>query len=88
MREGELLFRGQVILADRVLRQGTVQVRGGRIVAVHSNADAGAGPSAQSPVVDGGDGFISPGYVDLHVHGGDGADFMDGTQEAFRTVLA
>ena len=27
-----------------------------------------------------------PGFVDLHVHGGDGADFMDGTEEAFRTV--
>jgi N-acetylglucosamine-6-phosphate deacetylase len=30
--------------------------------------------------------FIAPGFVDLHVHGGDGADFMDGTAEAFRTV--
>src|SRR5262249_20964954 len=24
--------------------------------------------------------------IDLHVHGGDGADFMDGTPEAFRAV--
>ncbi|MEX2119285.1 MAG: N-acetylglucosamine-6-phosphate deacetylase [Pirellulales bacterium] len=88
MPDEDLLFRGQVILADRVLRQGAVQVRGGRIVAVHSNAGAGAGPSAHSTVVDAGDGFISPGYIDLHVHGGDGADFMDGTEEAFRTVLA
>lgn len=34
------------------------------------------------------DGFLSPGFVDLHVHGGDGADFMDGTDEAFRTALS
>jgi len=27
-----------------------------------------------------------PGFVDLHVHGGDGADFMDGTAEAFAAV--
>src|SRR5690606_20589030 len=29
---------------------------------------------------------IAPGYVDLHVHGGDGADYMDGTVEAVRTA--
>ncbi len=27
---------------------------------------------------------LSPGFVDLHVHGGGGADFMDGTSEAFQ----
>ena len=30
--------------------------------------------------------YLAPGFIDLHVHGGDGADFMDGTAEAFRTV--
>ena len=28
-----------------------------------------------------------PGFVDLHVHGGDNADFMDGTVQAFETVV-
>ena len=32
------------------------------------------------------DGFIAPGFFDIHVHGGDGADFMDGTVEAFQAV--
>ncbi len=35
-------------------------------------------------VIDAGDGYISPGFVDIHVHGGDGADYMDGTPEAIR----
>jgi N-acetylglucosamine-6-phosphate deacetylase len=30
--------------------------------------------------------YLAPGFVDLHVHGGAGADFMDGTADAFRTV--
>src|SRR4029079_17991326 len=38
--------------------------------------------------VDLGGKYLCPGFIDLHVHGGDGADFMDGTAEAFRTVLA
>jgi N-acetylglucosamine-6-phosphate deacetylase len=31
-------------------------------------------------------GYLVPGFVDLHVHGGAGADFMDGTEDAFLTV--
>src|SRR5262249_33620860 len=30
--------------------------------------------------------YLVPGFIDLHVHGGAGADFMDGTADAFRTV--
>ena len=31
-------------------------------------------------------GLIAPGFFDLHVHGGSGHDFMDGTREAFEAV--
>src|SRR5207244_144644 len=31
-------------------------------------------------------GYLVPGLVDLHVHGGDGADFMDGEAESFCTI--
>jgi len=37
-------------------------------------------------VVDANGGYILPGFVDQHVHGGGGADFMDGTPEAYKTV--
>ncbi len=30
--------------------------------------------------------YLTPGFVDIHVHGGGGADFMDGTAEAFHTA--
>ena len=32
--------------------------------------------------------LITPGFIDLHVHGGDGADFMDGTDEAVGQITA
>ena len=32
------------------------------------------------------DGVIIPGFVDMHVHGGDGADFMDATEESAARV--
>lgn len=32
-------------------------------------------------------GYLLPGFIDIHVHGGGGADFMDGTMEAFQTAI-
>lgn len=34
------------------------------------------------------DGVIVPGFVDLHIHGGDGADFMDADESANAKLLA
>lgn len=30
--------------------------------------------------------YLSHGFIDIHCHGGGGADFMDGTEEAWRTA--
>ena len=75
-----LAFTGTLILADRLLENGVVLCAGGRIIV--------AGPAGEIEIpaaavrVDAGEGYIGPGYVDIHVHGGDGADFMDGTVSA------
>src|SRR4051812_8492985 len=75
------LTGGTLILEDRLLSGGEVLVEDGRIVAVGT---ALAGASAATVDLRG--AFLSPGFVDLHVHGGAGADFMDGSEAAFRTV--
>jgi N-acetylglucosamine-6-phosphate deacetylase len=77
------LFRnGTVILEDRALERGEVEVVAGRIEAVRESP----GPADGAHFIDLQGGCLVPGYVDLHVHGGAGADFMDGTDDAFRTV--
>lgn len=83
MNANSTIYRGNVVLPDRVLAQGAVRCEGGRIVEVGADGSLGSGE-----VIDAGDGYIVPGFVDLHVHGGGGADFMDGTDEAFATALA
>ena len=35
-------------------------------------------------VIDAQGGWIVPGFVDIHVHGADGADYMDGTVDAVK----
>ncbi|HUQ69598.1 MAG TPA: amidohydrolase family protein [Planctomycetaceae bacterium] len=77
-----VVTNGTVILPDRLLRNGRVVLRDGRIDAVGKGTATPRG----AMVVDAGGGYISPGFIDLHVHGGDGADFMDGTADAVRTA--
>jgi len=69
---------GTAILPDRLLPHAVVTCERGRITSINS---AGRVPRGAA-VVDVRGGFVSPGFVDLHVHGGGGADFMDGTAEA------
>jgi N-acetylglucosamine-6-phosphate deacetylase len=81
----KLLFRnGTIVLEDRLVPVGRVAVEGPRITTV-SDTPA-PNPTADTEVIDLHGGYLVPGYVDLHVHGGAGADFMDGTVEAFTTV--
>jgi N-acetylglucosamine-6-phosphate deacetylase len=75
---------GAVVLPDRVLEDGRVDVLGTRIASISSAGERHRGPDAD--VVDLRGGYLLPGFVDLHVHGGAGADFMDGSAEAFRTI--
>ena len=73
------LLRGTLLLPDREIKNGQVRVENGRITEV---GPAGAARPGET-VVDAGDGYIAPGFVDLHIHGGEGGDFMDGTDDAF-----
>jgi N-acetylglucosamine-6-phosphate deacetylase len=79
-----ILFRGNVILPTRLLPRGVVVVENGRIVAVGSEDEVKAARDAT--VVDAGDGYVGPGFVDIHTHGGAGSDYMDGTPETARIV--
>ena len=65
-----------LVLPDRLVPDGSLVATDGRV----ESFDAVPG------AIDLGGQYLAPGFVDLHVHGGDGADFMDGTPEAFRTV--
>lgn len=77
-----LLLTGGILLLPSGFRRMDAEVRGGVISALSPELEAGAGDR----VVDMGGDIVAPGFIDMHVHGGGGADFMDGTAEAFRTA--
>ncbi len=77
-----IVFRGTVVLPDALLPQGAVVVENERIIAVgHANEIT---MLAGAAIIDVGDEYICPGFVDIHTHGGAGSDYMDGTSDAVR----
>src|SRR4029453_10817229 len=78
------LVNATLILPNRLISGGALDVEHGRITAVGRESALGARPGR---TVDATGHFVAPGFVDLHVHGGDNADFMDGTVEAFETAI-
>ena len=76
------VLRGNLVLPDSLLEDGCLIVQDERIE--YSGAWDIAPVSDEDSVQSLKDGWIAPGYVDIHVHGGDNADYMDGTVEAVK----
>ncbi|MDQ7848961.1 MAG: N-acetylglucosamine-6-phosphate deacetylase [Armatimonadota bacterium] len=85
MEDGVLaVVGGRVLTPFREIPRGTVLIRGERIEAVGA-ADEVIVP-AQAARLDASGSVVAPGFVDIHVHGGAGADFMDATLDAVDTA--
>lgn len=81
---GEMIkiFNGHILTPYRVIRNGTVVLSEGKVVEVAAgNVEV---PGAKE--IDAEGNFIAPGFIDMHVHGGGGHDFMDGSEEAFLKI--
>lgn len=74
---------GRVITPDGVKTGLDVVVDNGRI---HSLVPADTVKTEE--ITDLGGDFIAPGFIDIHCHGGGGAEFIDATPEAFGTACA
>jgi len=77
------LINGRIITPNRIINNGTIVISGDKITAVSESSDLSI-PGAIEIDVDG--MYISPGFIDIHVHGGGGHDFMDGNENAFLKI--
>ncbi len=78
-----LIQNGTLILPDKLIEGGAVLCERGKINAIGTQVAA----PKNAVVIDAKGGYISPGFIDIHVHGGAGADFMDATVPAVRTAI-
>ena len=81
MTDSPLHIHGRAFVDGAVRERVTVTLDGARIASVAVGEEPPSGAERLA-------GILVPGFVDLHVHGGAGADFMDGSEEAVRRICA
>jgi N-acetylglucosamine-6-phosphate deacetylase len=79
------IVNATLVLPDQLLPHAGLHARSGRITACGLMSTL---PAWSGDTVDAGGRYLAPGFVDMHVHGGDGADFMDGDAASFEKVIA
>ncbi|HEY9257733.1 MAG TPA: N-acetylglucosamine-6-phosphate deacetylase [Chitinophaga sp.] len=84
MPEALKICNANIITPYRIIRGGSLLVIDGRIAAIGERDIA----TNDVPTIDAGGDYVAPGFIDLHIHGGGGHDFMDGTATAFLNVAA
>jgi N-acetylglucosamine-6-phosphate deacetylase len=79
-----LLMNGKIITPFRIINNGAVLIENGKI----ANVFAELPQPAELPerCIDVGGRYISPGFIDMHVHGGGGCEVMDASVESVQTM--
>ncbi|MBQ3003143.1 MAG: N-acetylglucosamine-6-phosphate deacetylase [Clostridia bacterium] len=72
-------YKGDLLFPNAVIKNGEVCCENGIITYVGAQKN----DDAQYTVYDYTGKYISPGFIDVHQHGGGGHDYMDGTVDAF-----
>ena len=70
-----VLAGADLVLPDRVVERGSLVIHDGRIEAVEARVIDGPAGGMR---VDCSGHVIAPGFIDVHVHGVDGIDVLDG----------
>jgi N-acetylglucosamine-6-phosphate deacetylase len=75
---------GTLVTPEQEEPGATLLIEDGKIAATGPAGEVV--PPAGARTLDATGAYVVPGFVDVHVHGGSGADFMDASPEAVRTV--
>lgn len=73
-----IIKNGRIITPQKVLDGASVLIDNGKITAIGKDIEA-----VEAGTIDAEGAFVSPGFIDIHTHGAGGADYMDGTKEAY-----
>ena len=77
------IINARILTPQGWLKDGSVLIRDNKILEV-TNCDLAV---VGATLIDAKGMYIVPGGIEIHVHGGGGRDFMEGTEDAFRTAI-
>jgi N-acetylglucosamine-6-phosphate deacetylase len=80
----KIALRGNVVLADEVLTGGVVVLEGEKIAGVHPATDNL--PAKEVVTFEYGANYITPGLIDLHLHGAMGHDVIDASGPGLASI--
>ena len=78
-----LIKNAAVVFPDSIKHSCNVLTLNGKI----SDCDFRGDPPENTEIINAEGNYLLPGFIDIHIHGGGGADFMDATPEAFETAV-
>lgn len=73
-------INGRIISGGRITEGNAICVENGKIVSAAPEKE----PKGETIDLEG--NYIAPGFIDIHCHGGGGAEFIDGTYESIKTA--
>ncbi|MEK4294465.1 N-acetylglucosamine-6-phosphate deacetylase [Paenibacillus sp. FSL R5-0914] len=79
-----ILQNVQVALQNRIVPAANVWISEGKIIKIDTE-DLSI-PEGQYERIDGGGHLLVPGMIDVHIHGANGFDMMDGTEKSIQEV--
>ena len=85
MTPTEVFLNGNILTDSGVIRDGMMLAGGGRLLYAGERRDDLIPERAER--IDAEGRYFAPGFVDIHIHGGAGSDFMDANPGDIETVF-
>ncbi len=80
------VVNAQIVTPSGVINNGSLRVKDGIIIEIGNGPDGNHPAASLVETVDAQGSWLLPGFIDVHVHGGAGHDFMDTNEKGLAAI--
>ena len=81
-----VILHGNIITPFQLLENKAIFIEKGKIIEIKDEKEINTATLMEAEIIEAQDKFVVPGYIDIHLHGGGGYDFMDGNYQAIQQI--